>query len=52
MSIDAELDAAEKDIRELESLKARLAAAVAELEEVDRKADQLLARIKKAQANG
>lgn len=52
MSIDAKLDAAEKDIKELESLKADLANAVAELDEVDRKADQLLARIKKAQDDG
>lgn len=52
MSIDAELDAADNDIKELESLKADLANAVAELEEVDRKADQLLERIKKARADG
>lgn len=42
MSIDAELDLAEKDISELETLRTELANAIAELDDVDRKAEQIL----------
>jgi hypothetical protein len=42
MSVDDTLSEAEADAKELESLREQLADAVAELDDVDRKFDQLL----------
>lgn len=42
MSLDADLDSAEREIEELELLRVELAAAVAELDEVGRQMDEFL----------
>lgn len=48
MSLDDTLTEAEIDAKELESLRAQLADAVAELDDVERKADQLLKNLQAA----
>jgi hypothetical protein len=42
MSLDANLDSAEREIEELDRLREELAAAVAELDDVDRQMDEFL----------
>lgn len=42
MSLDADLDSAEREIEDLERLREELAAALAELDEVDRQMDEFL----------
>lgn len=48
MSFDDTLAEAENDTKELELLRAQLADAVAELDDVERKADQLLKNLQDA----
>lgn len=48
MSLDDRLAQAEADAKELESLRAQLADAVAELDDVERKADALLKNVQAA----